>query len=138
MTFSTMFMPTSDMSPTIAHDSDVFFLDHFRDVDSGDCAKELCIFKLSEESFDEAIIGYLGDSKRAEVTLADFWAALAKKEAAGNSVSLIAYVKDREGSLLSILAYWHKSGWGLLAFPTTLPLPWYAGIEVLACNPISN
>lgn len=115
------------------------FQKHFgRKEEGASEAVELKIHKLTESSLDAPIITELGQT--CEITLGQFFALLSKqgKGEAGplltNGWANIAYIRDDEGILWAVGAYWGSGGggWGVRARSVEHPGGWGDGGRVLS------
>lgn len=92
---------------------------------------------LSKDS-EPGIIPELGG--REEITLGQFYAQLAKQgrgqkgKLLVNGYANVAYVRDVNGVLRAVSAYWRarNGGWGVGSLPVGDPYRWGAGLQVLS------
>lgn len=115
------------------------FKKHFgRKVEGASEAAEIKVHKLTESSLDAPIVAELAD--KCEITLGQFFALLSKqgKGESGplltNGWANIAYIRDDEGILWAVSAYWYadRGGWRVEAFSVESPHGWSDGIQVLS------
>ena len=100
---------------------------------------ELTVHTLTEASRDDRILAELGDL--AETTLSQFFSLLSLQgngESEGvllvNWYANITYVRDDEGTLWAVYAYWfsHEGGWFVDAFSVEFLIEWLAGIQIVS------
>ena len=115
------------------------FKKHFgRKEEGASEAVEIKIHKLLEGSLDAPIITELAD--KCEITLGQFFALLSKQGKGGvgplltNGYANIAYIRDDEGILWAVYAFWFSGhgGWQVEAYSVEHPVRWYAGYQVLS------
>ena len=115
------------------------FTKHFgRKEEGASEAVEIKVHKLTESSLDAPIITELAD--KCEITLGQFFALLSKqgKGEAGplltNGWANIAYIRDDDGILWAVDAYWDadNGGWSVEAYSVGSPNRWSAVSLVLS------
>ena len=98
----------------------------------------LRIQKLKNSSLDTPILAELGD--KAETTMAHFWELL-KQQGSGqkgnllvNGYANIAYIRDENGVLWAVCAYWSsgRDGWDVVADAVECPDEWNADDQVVS------
>ena len=94
------------------------------------------IHELLETSRDIPIVAELGNEEGAETTLTHFHGVLAAKHAAGDHSWTVGYIRDKNGVLGVVNAYWDVVGWSVFASPLGLPDGWLAGGRVLSRNSV--
>lgn len=97
----------------------------------------LAAHQLTKASVDAPVLAELGD--RAETSLAHLWELLTKQAngEAGvlltNGYANIFYIKDADGTLWAVLAFWHAGrGWRVSARSVGDPRRWRAGRQVFS------
>jgi hypothetical protein len=115
------------------------FEKHFgRKEEGASEAVEIKVYKLLEWSLDAPIITELAD--KCEITLGQFFSLLSK-QGKGESGPLltdgwanIAYIRDDEGILWAVDAFWRadRGGWIVGAHSVERPDRWYDGRRVLS------
>lgn len=114
------------------------FKKHFgRKEEGASEATEIKVHKLLEGSLDAPIITELGQT--CEITLGQFFTLLSKqgKGESGplltNGWANIAYIRDDEGKLWAVSAYWNAGyGWLVEAYSVEYPTRWGDGDRVLS------
>lgn len=91
---------------------------------------ELKLSKLRTASLDPPIITEMGE--RAEISLCDFYETLAHKQAIRDFTWVVGYVRDIEGILWAVSAFWYDDGWGVEAYSVGNPDGWHAGGEFVS------
>jgi hypothetical protein len=97
-------------------------------------AVELTVRKLLKNSLDKPIMDELGE--KTETTLAQFYEALRLQRGGKRGALLtdgwwnIFYIRDADGTLWAVRAYWRGGGWGLRATSVAGPSAWRAGRQV--------
>lgn len=115
------------------------FKKHFgRKEEGASEAVDIKVHKLLEGSLDAPVITELAD--KCEIMLGQFFALLSKqgKGETGplltNGYANIAYIRDDEGILWAVSAYWYsdRGGWYVVAYSVEHPGRWIGGIQVLS------
>jgi len=95
---------------------------------------ELKLSKLRRSSFDLpqngaelGTIAGLGGLDVARLLLQQFYEMLAYKQATGNLTWTVGYIRDNDGVLWAVDAYWRDDGWGVGADSVGNPSPWGVG-----------
>ncbi len=99
---------------------------------------EIKVHKLLEASLDALIITELAD--KCEITLGQFFYLLSKQGKGESGLLLtngwanIAYIRDDEGVLWAVSAYWDagRGGWYVVAGSVGRPHRWNGGRQVLS------
>jgi len=84
-------------------------------------AEELAMNKLLKNSRDPAIITALGGEEKVEIGLGQFWEFL---KTANQDFWYVAYIRDTEGMLWAVGAYWGCDGLCVEAASLGGPLVW--------------
>jgi hypothetical protein len=98
--------------------------------------------KLRKTSVDTLIIAKLGGEEKSETTLTEMFSLMEKQKNGGNGVLLnngyinIFYIRDQNGVLRAVGAYWYCGGWYLSAYSVGHPRPWGAGHQVCSRNSV--
>lgn len=95
---------------------------------------------LRKPSVDAPIIAELSGKERAETTLSELYALL-EKQCHGedgplltNGYANIFYVRDQNGALRAVRAYWSGGRWGVHARSVEDPFRWIDGYRVFSRN----
>lgn len=103
-------------------------------------AKTLQYWELVKNSVDTPIIAELGGEAKAETTLACLCYLLEQQRDGEKGVLLvngranIFYIRDVDGALRAVLAYWSGDGWDVHALSIGDPRSWLAGYQVFSSN----
>lgn len=106
-------------------------------VEENVSAAELRVHKLLRDSKDLGIRTEIGEEKE-ETQLAYLHQCLKLQGNGEEGVLLtngwanIFYIRDVEGNLWAVDAYWYVGGWDLNAFSVEYPLAWYADHQVFS------
>lgn len=77
----------------------------------------------------------LSEFKPQECSLDDVAYAMENsKKMLRNSYANIFYIKDQNGVLRAVYAYWDDDGWGVFAIPVGHPGRWFRGSQVFSRN----
>ena len=109
------------------------FMSKFYGLKVGESAEtELQVSKLEQNSLDASIITELGD--RAEIGVSQFHAFLALHRK--YKEWFIFYLRDRDGNLWAVGAYWSagRGGWRVSAISVESPSRWPAEGRVVSRN----
>ena len=85
--------------------------------------------KLLKSSLDAPILDALGGEKKAEVALAHAFEFL---KTADRDRWYIFYVRDANGNLWAVRAYWDDRGWDVSAYSVSCPDGWDDGYRVVS------
>ncbi|MEX0934910.1 MAG: hypothetical protein WDZ70_01115 [Candidatus Paceibacterota bacterium] len=131
----------------IARISDNFTLNLLDKIEVNVEDAKLNIHRLREQSYDMPIIHELGGEKIVETSLSHFWSLLKRQGHGGdgdlltNGYANIVYVRDSQGILWAVRAYWHSNdprirrGWRIEAYPVELvkdPFGWDIDLQVIS------
>jgi len=118
----------------------LWFLDKVEEPFIG---SELRYGRLRKLSVDAPIIAELGGEEKAETTLTELWQAL-EKQPNGNRGDLLTdgcanifYIRDVNGVLRAVYAFWFGVGWFVFADSVVSPHRWLGGFQVFSRNSVS-
>lgn len=94
----------------------------------------LCCYKLRESCADDPIIEEFGGAK-AETTLFEMFSCMMKRQKNGVCV-IVFYIKDQNGVLRGVDAFWFYDAWRVFAFPFGRPIGWDSGSFVFSRNSV--
>ena len=100
----------------------------------------LQVLKLTQQSLDGPIIAELGGEEKAETTLSEIHALMAKQpngeqgKLLTNGYANIFYVRDITGVLRAVSVYWYGDGWDVYADSISGPSRWDDGFQVFSRN----
>ena len=96
--------------------------------------------KLSKNSVDGPILSELGGQEKAETTLSEVFAMMARQangetgELLTNGYANIFYIRDINESLRAVDVRWLVGGWYVRAYSIVDPGGWHAGCQVFSRN----
>ena len=101
--------------------------------------RDLTLSKLTRYQHDlpmsdeePGTIAGLGGLSKAETTLCEFYETLAHKQTIRDFTWTVGYIRDKDGMLSTVYAYWHGDGWGVGACSVSSPDSWNAGSEFVS------
>ena len=98
--------------------------------------------RLRQTSADTSIIAELGDETKAETTLTELYSLMEKQGNGEDGVLLnngyanIFYIRDQNGVLRAVYAFWHGFSWLMYACELEGPSGWCGGYLVFSRNSI--
>ncbi|MEK7181120.1 MAG: hypothetical protein AAB738_02170 [Patescibacteria group bacterium] len=114
-----------------------WFLDKVEEPFAGSTIRA---FRLHESLLDGPIIAELGGEAKAETTLAEIDALVARQKNGEGGILLtngyanIFYVRDAAGVLRAVGVFWRDDGWRVDASSTSDPDGWSGGSRVFSRN----
>lgn len=119
-----------------------WFLEGDGKVEDAIAASTLRYDKLLARSVDEPIINELGGKAKAETTLTEMFALMAKQPRGENGELLnndwwnIFYIRDQYGVLRTVDVGWGDGGWLVYAYSVEGVRRWRAGNQVFSRNSV--
>lgn len=101
---------------------------------------DLHCYQLREDLLDEQVIRELGGEEKAETSLTEIFALMAKQPRGEKGILLtngyanIFYVRDTDGVLPAVYVCWDGDGWDVGTGSFGSPDRWFAGNQVFSRN----